>query len=67
MVRLRSQLKVRVMNEGDDEINDCSQIRCTPSIQMPRSKLRLDVQQYVTAKGQADQLKTVKAPPFHWY
>lgn len=48
------------MDEGDDEINDCLQIGCTPSIQMPRSKLRLDMQQYVIAREQAGRLKTAK-------
>lgn len=31
MVRLRSQLEVRGIDEGDDEINDCLQIRLTPN------------------------------------
>lgn len=57
------------MDEGDDEIGDRSQIGCTPSIQMPRSKLRLDMQQYVIAGGQAGRLKqpSTTMGSLHWY
>lgn len=62
MVSLRSQFKVRGTAGGDDEISDCSQIRCTPRKPIPRSKLRLDMQQYVTARGRAGRLKTRQGP-----
>lgn len=68
MLRLRSQLKGSEMDGGDDEINDWSQMEYTPSIHTPRSKLGLDIQQYVMARGQAGWLKkSTSTGSYHWY